>query len=417
LDSISKENKGNVGIYKDKIWNSLKKITRSTISGVRTPFFDVGKAFDTGKQAFENKSFNDAVKAFEDSYVELETAVLNNIDGANRKLIVFIDDLDRCAPENVLSLLSAIKLFFTFGQKTIFICGLDEKAVDEAVKVKYGNVIKSGEYMEKIFDISFDMPKPDINKMLYHYFAELPEIETQLDKNNSKPENSKVIEKIKGFFEAMHFTNPRHIKKVLNKYLLIRYYQESGLDGDNLIPEQNIELFQYMTLFIIILYKFYPDNFEIIRDYDEKLKYLRNNADGITNIDGLDFLNNVTYDGDAEKGTMKAIFLHELKRQTIINNSSISITDKEDLIADKDKLFRVKIICLFAPRIDKYFENEEGRVNWIKEYKEQFLKEKKISLEAYFCSYINVNSGILNDDVKNSDYRLWNIFDMAERYL
>jgi predicted KAP-like P-loop ATPase len=74
--------------------------------------------------------------------------------------IIFIDDLDRCEAENVLNLLSAIKLFFTLGKgKVIYFCGVDKNAVSKAVKVKYGEIIKSEEYLEKIFDISFNMSK------------------------------------------------------------------------------------------------------------------------------------------------------------------------------------------------------------------------------------------------------------------
>ena len=402
LDSISKENKGNVGIYKDKIWNSLKKITRSTISGIRTPLFDVGKAFDTGKQAFENKSFNDAVKAFEDSYVELETAVLNNIDGANRKLIVFIDDLDRCAPENVLSLLSAIKLFFTFGQKTIFICGLDEKAVDEAVKVKYGNVIKSGEYMEKIFDISFDMPKPNINKMIGYYFADMPN----------------MVKGVQEFFEAMHFTNPRHIKKVLNKYLLLRYYKETGLDVNKLIPDQDIEFFRYLTLFIIILYKFEPDDFEIIKNYDEKLAYLKNHGETIEPINST---SSVSFHVDFN-------FFNRCSFEYIFPQ------EENEYSGSSGDFIGCYFALMFGSRIDGYKKYSDNILS--AEYINQFIIPDTKS--GYFikyledCQYTNYLFERKNGEIsgqftihlteigrklEDSRYVIWHIFDMAERYL
>ena len=71
-----------------------------------------------------------------------------------------------------MNLLSAIKLFFTLGKgKVIYFCGVDKSAVSEAVKVKYGEIIKSEEYLEKIFDISFNMSKDfQIVKLLNHYF-------------------------------------------------------------------------------------------------------------------------------------------------------------------------------------------------------------------------------------------------------
>ena len=86
----------------------------------------------------------------------------------NKCLLVFIDDLDRCDPENVLNLLSSIKLLLTFGgkdlldqnvSKVIYFCGIDKDAVTKAANIQFHDKIKAEEYLEKLFDISFNMPK------------------------------------------------------------------------------------------------------------------------------------------------------------------------------------------------------------------------------------------------------------------
>lgn len=388
VDTIAKANKGNVGLYGQRIYESLKIISGAALSGVNIPIWNAGKAFDNAKQQFENKSFSDVIKTFESEYSELEHAVLNDIDNENRKLVVFIDDLDRCEPKTVLNLLTAMKLFFTYGKRTIFVCGVDKDAVDKAVKCQYGDVIKSGEYLEKIFDISFDMPKPNIGKMINYYFKDLPE-------------NDDDITKVKGFFDAMHFNNPRRIKKVLNKYLMVRYYQ-FAIDKDGLIPDQSIDFFRYLTLFVIMLYKFEPENFKILQDYDEKLAYLRNHID-------------LKYQEIVKNG-MNERTLNQLNTYTfksILNALHTIHPDKPN------ELLTSMLSVMFGIVINNYkvFSLNGNRDG----YNSQFTISKNIPafFTIYCQKYILKYSGLFRDDnlLLKSEYVLWNIFDMAERYL
>lgn len=380
------------------IGKGIGKGLSAKIGPININFKEVIQSVEDYNTSLTEDSSLKRIKSFQEKYRGLEDAVL--MKSKKAKLIVFIDDLDRCEPENVLDLLSAIKLFFTFGKQTIFICGLDEKAVDAAVKVKYKDVVKSGEYMEKIFDISFDMPKPDINKMIEYYFNDTAISNSELAITD---EVKQIIDGVQNFFKAMHFTNPRHIKKVLNKYLLIRYYQESDIDDKGLIPDQKIDFFRYLTLFIIMLYKFESENFKTLRDYDEKLKHIKYSTDkGVA----LDYFDNLPAcrANDYPEGSLKSIY-------------SVGTVPMEI----KAEEFLVKITTLFSSYIEKAnvinMENSNNFKEQKKKYVEQFSKDKSLGLPARFCHYINMNPRILNDEIKNSPYRLWNIFDMAERYL
>jgi hypothetical protein len=173
--------------------------------------------------------------------------------------IIFIDDLDRCEPENILNLLSAMKLFFTYGKKTIFLCGIDKKAIREAVKTKYGEIVKANEYLEKIFDISFSMPEEvNTSKLISQYFVE--------DEVVGK---EKLGDLISDFFDQLHFRNPRRIKKILNKYLIIKNLKgnknSENLMLPNIIQNNSGTLFEtYLTLYLLILNEFEPEYFKTI---------------------------------------------------------------------------------------------------------------------------------------------------------
>lgn len=89
------------------------------------------------------------------------------------RIVIFIDDLDRCLPEKAMELLESIKLFLDL-KGYIFLIGVDPKVIEKGVKVKYrGYVIKEPgkevarspeipitptDYLEKIIQLPFYLP-------------------------------------------------------------------------------------------------------------------------------------------------------------------------------------------------------------------------------------------------------------------
>ncbi len=79
-----------------------------------------------------------------------------------KRLVVFIDDLDRCLPENIIETLEAIKLFL-FVSGTAFIIGADERLVQYAVRQRFpelpGPEAEVGrDYLEKLVQIPIRLP-------------------------------------------------------------------------------------------------------------------------------------------------------------------------------------------------------------------------------------------------------------------
>jgi len=78
------------------------------------------------------------------------------------KLVVIIDDLDRCLPDTIIETLEAIKLFL-FVPRTAFIIGADERLVEYAVKQRFpefqGNKSEVGkDYLEKLIQYPVRVP-------------------------------------------------------------------------------------------------------------------------------------------------------------------------------------------------------------------------------------------------------------------
>ena len=196
----------------------------------------------------DQKCLWERIEEFESIFKSVK---LNN----DKRLVVFLDDLDRCESDNIITLISAIKLLLSINKNIIFIIGVDKTAVTLALKNKYNNDYnKADEYLEKIFSITFEL----INNMQTQNFLKYISEITGLEEKNS--------ELILSFFEALHFTNARHIKKVLRKYYFMKeYLKDKGIDIDD---NRNVLL----ILYIIILNIYYSDEYKyIIRNDKEKI--------------------------------------------------------------------------------------------------------------------------------------------------
>jgi hypothetical protein len=94
-----------------------------------------------------------------------------------KKLVVVIDDLDRCTPERIIENLEAIKLFLNV-EKTAFIIGADPRIVRHAIEFRYktdriessddpnsrNNRIVS-DYLEKLIQIPYNLPRLSDNEV------------------------------------------------------------------------------------------------------------------------------------------------------------------------------------------------------------------------------------------------------------
>lgn len=77
------------------------------------------------------------------------------------RLVVAVDDLDRCLPEDALNVLEAIKLFIDYSN-TYFMIAMDGNIIQKGLNIKYAEydsvIIKAKDYYEKMIDLSFTMP-------------------------------------------------------------------------------------------------------------------------------------------------------------------------------------------------------------------------------------------------------------------
>lgn len=138
--------------------NDLAGLNTEQLKGLVDNFSDskydeqINSLLEAGK---ESEKLEIGMKEFHQNFGNLlkETKV--------EKLIVFIDDLDRCDPNTVIETLEAIKLFL-FAPNTAFIIGADERLIQYAVKRRFpeipGEKEVSRDYLEKLVQIPIRIP-------------------------------------------------------------------------------------------------------------------------------------------------------------------------------------------------------------------------------------------------------------------
>lgn len=85
------------------------------------------------------------------------------LQGLNRKLVVFIDNLDRCLPPNTIHTLEAIRLFL-FLPNTAFVIAADEDMVRHAVSKHFHDPGERHitDYLDKLIQMPVFVPRPGI---------------------------------------------------------------------------------------------------------------------------------------------------------------------------------------------------------------------------------------------------------------
>ncbi|SMO55851.1 KAP family P-loop NTPase fold protein [Ruegeria faecimaris] len=76
----------------------------------------------------------------------------------SRKLIVVIDELDRCRPDYALALLEVIKHFFKVDG-VHFVLGANLNELENSVRKRYGGAVAAAQYLQKFISITVNVPQ------------------------------------------------------------------------------------------------------------------------------------------------------------------------------------------------------------------------------------------------------------------
>lgn len=193
------------------------------------------------KESSENKdvSLRNNIQGFHSNFEELIT------ETKIKKIIVLIDDLDRCTPDTIIGTLEAIKLFL-FTKNTAFIIGADERLIKYAVRRRFpeipGESAEVGrDYLEKL--IQYPIRIPPLNSTELETYINLLFTRIYLEGAKFEPLRDAVMKaKInKGFNSAFNIGNVQEfiqdtlsdeLKEALSLSAQINPILSIGLNGN-----------------------------------------------------------------------------------------------------------------------------------------------------------------------------------------
>lgn len=119
-------------------------------------------------QIFEDCHFTNDLEEFEKTK-ELEQTISEMLDSLlpehGDRLIIFIDELDRCKPTFAVKLLERVKHYFT-NEKITFVFSTNVKELSNTIKNLYGSNFNADRYLDKFFDLRLSLPPIDISEYL-----------------------------------------------------------------------------------------------------------------------------------------------------------------------------------------------------------------------------------------------------------
>lgn len=213
------------------------------------------------------KSVSDSIKEMKENYMKDETPItesaVSNVRAFRKefeealssneikRVIVLLDDLDRCQPDRIIETLEAIKLFLSV-KKTTFIIAADDNVIQYAIKKKYPNVDGFNveldkEYIEKMIQLPIQIPElssKDIQNYLLllvlqkymdkeKFGSLIKKIEDNKMMVNSNALEIKQIEEVCGsIYEGILSDEKKEYQEVVDVILQVREIASHTLKGN-----------------------------------------------------------------------------------------------------------------------------------------------------------------------------------------
>lgn len=190
----------------------------------------VGKTIDSigsylsDSKIFEDMSMSKEFTEFQKSFSELLEA------SSIKKLVVLIDDLDRCLPEVTIETLEAVRLFM-FSNSTAFVIAADETMIEYAVRNHFPDLNDSNNknlgaefskrYLEKLIQVPFRLPV--LGEIESEMYIKMLLVGSTLEENSSEFDSllATSVEKMKKPWKNQGLTITEVHEALANKYELI----------------------------------------------------------------------------------------------------------------------------------------------------------------------------------------------------
>lgn len=222
-----------------KFKDSLFKVSKAVvINSVPVALTAAGFGFlaPGAKAGLETAAEGDATPLEPVDNVSLLASLRDDFQGAvaetGKRLVVFVDDLDRLEPKRAIEVMEAIKVFLDVPN-CVFVLAIDFDVVKLGVQEKYGSSVterKARSFFDKIIQVPFHMP------VARYQMRTL--FEQGLGQLGIRPTNEDY-DSYMALSSASVGSNPRSTKRLLNTFLLLKTVLDSESAEMPDIPQPN----------------------------------------------------------------------------------------------------------------------------------------------------------------------------------
>jgi hypothetical protein len=210
------------------------------------------------KWADENDDVQNAFADFARTYVDVYRSNREDLGSRTVHLAIFVDDLDRCLPDVAITILERIKNHLSVDN-CVFILGVNRSVVYQSIRKKYEDLnIDGRQHLEKIIQYSIGVPEPTENDLRHFVVESIRGLVIQQAGQTAEPDLSSYFTTFADALYDFHFTNPRKIKRILNRYLT---FLEHGVAAGSLSRYKISNVAR-----LIVMREYYSDLYDLFSE-------------------------------------------------------------------------------------------------------------------------------------------------------
>jgi len=226
----------------DKASGIGKRLLGTAIDGILKQVLKLDTSLNEVLQGEETKlDFSTIVESIHDNFVKAIDSI--NAENVAKRVIFFVDDLDRISPPVAVAILEAIKNFID-GPKCVFVLAIDFEVVSRGIGDRQG--VDGREFFDKIIQVPYHL-RPDT----YNFESYIAQHLARVDGSSVEVFGNFEIEPVVGLITQM---NPRTIKRALNLYSILSDLSQSAR-GEALTVNGKLLVFMFTCLQVSPLYR------------------------------------------------------------------------------------------------------------------------------------------------------------------
>lgn len=248
---------------------------------------------------------------------EILSAIIDNLashrsTASVKKLLIIVDELDRCRPEFAAKLLERVKHYFDI-ENVIFLFGTNIYALSSLLQQQYGPAFPCSAYLNRFFDIRVTLPPISSREFL----------------NSNNIDNSFILNycDLNSRFKVLAWISESYnlsIRDMLQVFNEIQFFKSYGYDLDEQIASQFIVVF--LIPLLLILRRHDLDRFgEFINGNDKGPLEMLHKSDRSGYIFNCLYRHSASPSLDVQNGQISAIYDFLFSRSSRKNNDYLDV--------------------------------------------------------------------------------------------